>query len=208
MDKTLGYLLCCQSPALFLGALALLAGYIIRHRNHRVHAALDLVLAIVCLLGGVALYYLGMLYDHFTIHDFWQIRVPGWVGLVLAAIVIVVLFVQNIGKAAARRRSEKEAARAEDARRKELEEAKSAAFASRPGRRSICAARPAGKNRGKTRITPKKCVRNSGRISLQKSLTESAARKPRIKSDRFLRRRVCHKKTPRAERASQAGIAS
>ena len=104
MDKTLGYLLCCQSPALFLGALALLAGYIIRHRNHRVHAALDLVLAIVCLLGGVALYYLGMLYDHFTIHDFWQIRVPGWVGLVLAAIVIVVLFVQNIGKAAAVRR--------------------------------------------------------------------------------------------------------
>ena len=113
MDKTLGYLLCCQSPALFLGALALLAGYIIRRRNHRVHAALDLMLAIVCLLGGVALYYLGMLYDHFTIHDFWQIRVPGWVGLVLAAIVIVVLFVQNIGKAAARRRSEKEAARAE-----------------------------------------------------------------------------------------------
>lgn len=130
MDKTLGYLLCCQSPALFLGALALLVGYIIRHRNHRVHAALDLVLAIVCLLGGVALYYLGMLYDHFTIHDFWQIRVPGWVGLVLAAIVIVVLFVQNIGKAAARRRSEKEAARTEDAHRKELEEAKSAAFAS------------------------------------------------------------------------------
>ena len=36
--------------------------------------------------GGVALYYLGMLYDHFTIHDFWQIRVPGWVGLVLAAL--------------------------------------------------------------------------------------------------------------------------
>ena len=134
MDKTLGYLLCCQSPALFLGALALLAGYIIRHRNHRVHAALDLVLAIVCLLGGVALYYLGMLYDHFTIHDFWQIRVPGWVGLVLAAIV------QNIGKAAARRRSEKEAARAEDARRKELEEAKSAAFAS--GQAAAASAQP------------------------------------------------------------------
>ena len=199
MDKTLGYLLCCQSPALFLGALALLAGYIIRRRTHRVHAALDLVLAIVCLLGGVALYYLGMLYDHFTIHAFWQIRVPGWVGLVLAAIVIVVLFVQNIGKAAARRRSEKEAARTEDSRCKELEEAKSAAFAS---------GQAAGKNRGKTRITPKKCVRNSGRISLQKSLTESAARKPRIKSDRFLRRRVRRKKTPRAERASQAGIAS
>ena len=117
-----------------------LAGYIIRHRNHRVHAALDLVLAIVCLLGGVALYYLGMLYDHFTIHDFWQIRVPGWVGLVLAAIVIVVLFVQNIGKAAARRRSEKEAARAEDARRKELEEAKSAAFAS--GQAAAASAQP------------------------------------------------------------------
>ena len=208
MDKTLGYLLCCQSPALFLGALALLAGYIIRHRNHRVHAALDLVLAIVCLLGGVALYYLGMLYDHFTIHDFWQIRVPGWVGLVLAAIVIVVLFVQNIGKAAARRRSEKEAARAEDAHRKEARGGQERRLRLRPGRRSICAVRHAGKNRGKTRITPKKCVRNNGRISLQKSLTEFAACKPRIKSDRFLRRRVRHKKTPRAERASQAGIAS
>ena len=90
--------------------------------------------------GGVALYYLGMLYDHFTIHDFWQIRVPGWVGLVLAAIVIVVLFVENIGKAAARRRSEKEAARAEDARRKELEEAKSAAFAS--GQAAAASAQP------------------------------------------------------------------
>ncbi len=149
MDKTLGYLLCCQSPALFLGALALLAGYIIRHRNHRVHAALDLVLAIVCLLGGVALYYLGMLYDHFTIHDFWQIRVPGWVGLVLAAIVIVVLFVQNIGKAAARRRSEKEAARAEDARRKGARGGQERRLRLRPGRRSICAARPAGKTEEK-----------------------------------------------------------
>ena len=53
------------------------------------------------LIGGVVLYYLGIYGDCFTIHDFWQIRVPGWVGLVLAAIVIVVLFVQNIGKAAA-----------------------------------------------------------------------------------------------------------
>ena len=60
--------------------------------------------------------------------------------LVLAAIVIVVLFVQNIGKAAARRRSEKEVARAEDARRKELEEAKSAAFAS--GQAAAASAQP------------------------------------------------------------------
>ena len=53
---------------------------------------------------------------------------------------IVVLFVQNIGKAAARRRSEKEAARAEDAHRKELEEAKSAAFAS--GQAAAASAQP------------------------------------------------------------------
>ena len=133
-------ILYCQSPALFLLAVVLLICFLLRRQAHRVRAALDLVLCILLLIGGVVLYYLGIYGDCFTIHDFWQIRVPGWVGLVLAAIVIVVLFVQNIGKAAARRRSEKEAARAEDARRKELEEAKSAAFAS--GQAAAASAQP------------------------------------------------------------------
>ena len=130
MDKPLGYLLCCQSPALFLGAAALLVSFFVRRRSHRVRAALDLVFTVACLAGGVGLYYLGMLYEHFTIHDFWQIRVPGWIGLVLAAVLIVALIIRSIGKAAERRRAAREAARAEDARQQELENAKNTAYAS------------------------------------------------------------------------------
>ena len=37
LDKTLGYILCCQSPALFLAALALLVAYL-AGRKHRVKA--------------------------------------------------------------------------------------------------------------------------------------------------------------------------
>ena len=128
MDKTLGYLLCCQSPALFLGALALLAGYIIRRRNHRVHAALDLMLAIVCLLGGVALYYLGMLYDHFTIHDFWQIRTSGWVGLGVVAAGSAWHLCKVCKRGVERRRTERAARQTEEAHRQALESARREAY--------------------------------------------------------------------------------
>ena len=37
LDKTLGYILCCQSPALFLAALALLVAYL-AGRKHKVRA--------------------------------------------------------------------------------------------------------------------------------------------------------------------------
>ena len=73
-------ILYCQSPALFLLAVVLLICFFLRRQAHRVRAALDLVLCILLLIGGVVLYYLGMYGDCFTIHDFWQIRTSGWVG--------------------------------------------------------------------------------------------------------------------------------
>ena len=77
----------CQSPALFWCALALIVCFFVRRGAHRVRAVLDLVLGLLCIAGGVALYYLGMYNDAFTIRDFWQIRTAGWIGL--AAVVLV-----------------------------------------------------------------------------------------------------------------------
>ena len=74
----------CQSPALFWCALALIVCFFVRRGGHRVRAVLDLVLGLLCIVGGVALYYLGMYNDAFTIRDFWQIRTAGWIGLAAA----------------------------------------------------------------------------------------------------------------------------
>ena len=71
----------CQSPALFWCALALIVCFFVRRGAHRVRAVLDLVLGLLCIVGGVALYYLGMYNDAFTIRDFWQIRTAGRIGL-------------------------------------------------------------------------------------------------------------------------------
>ena len=46
----------CQSPALFWCALALIVCFFVRRGAHRVRAVLDLVLGLLCIAGGVALY--------------------------------------------------------------------------------------------------------------------------------------------------------
>ena len=53
LDKTLGYVLCCQSPALFLAALVLIVHYFAARRKHRFKAVLKLLLGIVCLGAGL-----------------------------------------------------------------------------------------------------------------------------------------------------------
>lgn len=130
MKYTFDYILYCQSPALFLAAILLLICYLIRKRKQRVRAILDLIVGILCVILGVALYYLGMLNDKFTIHDFWQIRVPGWVGIVLVAILAVYLLCRSFKRASDRRQAEKNANRAENSRRQELEEIRQQAYAS------------------------------------------------------------------------------
>ena len=41
MDATLGYILCSQSPTLFLAAVVLLLCYFARRRSHHARAVLD-----------------------------------------------------------------------------------------------------------------------------------------------------------------------
>ena len=101
LDKTLGYILCCQSPALFLAALALLVAYL-AGRKHKVRAFFRLLLCILCAAGGVALYFLGIYKEYFTIRDFFVIRAAGWIGLAIAAFFVLLALVRDdTGEAAA-----------------------------------------------------------------------------------------------------------
>ena len=114
----------CQSPALFWCALALIVCFFVRRGAHRVRAVLDLVLGLLCIVGGVALYYLGMYNDAFTIRDFWQIRTAGWIGL--AAVVQVI---KATRRSVSARRAARQAERDEKTRQKELEDARTRAYA-------------------------------------------------------------------------------
>ena len=116
LDKTLGYILCCQSPGLFLAAAVLVVAYFAGRRKHRFKAVLKLLLGIVCAVGGIALYYLGMYDEYFTIRDFYQIRPAGWVGVGIAAFFTLLALVRAFFAAADARREEKAANRAENQR--------------------------------------------------------------------------------------------
>ena len=121
MDKTLGYILCTQSPGLFLAALMLLLFYFARRREHHVRAVMDLVLCIVCAAGGVALYFVGMGAGHFTIQNFYAIRTPGWVGIGVVVIFNVWLIARGFLAVNRRRTAEKNANRAANAAQQQRE---------------------------------------------------------------------------------------
>lgn len=116
LDKTLGYILCCQSPGLFLAAAVLVIAYFAGRKKHRFKATLKLLLGIVCAVGGVVLYYMGMYDEYFTIRDFYRIRPAGWVGFGIVAFLTLLALVQAFFAAADARREEKAANRAENQR--------------------------------------------------------------------------------------------
>ncbi len=129
MNHTFGYVLCCQSPALFLLAIALVVMFFIRKGRSMIRAVLALLGALVCIALGIVLYYQGMVREYFAVRNFWSIRAPGWVGLALTAVLVIYLLVKALARSSARRSAEKEAARAENARRQEMEKAKAEAYA-------------------------------------------------------------------------------
>ena len=124
LDKTLGYILCCQSPGLFVLALLLLVLFL-GGRSHKVKSFFRLLLCILCAGGGVALYFLGIYKEYFTIRDFFHIRPAGWVGLVI----VVLTAVRAFFAAADARREQKAAARAENQRIAQEKEAEAKAAA-------------------------------------------------------------------------------
>ena len=116
-------ILYAQSPALFWCALALIVCFFVRRGAHRVRAVLDLVLGLLCVVGGVALYYLGMYNDAFTIRDFWHIRTAGWIGLAVVVLVTVWQVVKATRRSVSAHRAARQAERDEKTRQKELEDA-------------------------------------------------------------------------------------
>ena len=130
MKETLETILLTQSPTLFLGALVLIFCYFVRRRSHHVRAVLDLMLGILCIALGIALYFIGIGNETFTIKDFWQVRAPGWVGMGIVAVLAVYTLLRNIKRSADRHRAERAASRAETARQKELEDVRQKAYAS------------------------------------------------------------------------------
>jgi hypothetical protein len=130
MKVTLDKILLTQSPALFLAALLLIICYFVRRGNHHARAVLDLLLAIVSVGLGVALYYFGMLNNLFTIKNFWQIRTPGYVGMGVVALIALILFLKGIKNGIQRHVAEKKATRMETEHQKELEEVRQKAYAS------------------------------------------------------------------------------
>ena len=115
LDKTLGYILCCQSPGLFVLALLLLVEFL-GSRKHKVRAFFRLLGCILCAAGGVALYFLGIYKEYFTIRDFFVIRAAGWIGLVIAAFFVLLALVRAFFAAADARRERKAAIREENER--------------------------------------------------------------------------------------------
>lgn len=122
MKTTLETILYAQSPALFLAAIVLLIEYAARRNHHRVKATLSLVGAILCIAGGIALYYFGMAAEIFTIKDFWKLRVPGIVGMVVVLLLALRSLILAIKAAHSRRIEQKK----EKAHQKELENAEAA----------------------------------------------------------------------------------
>lgn len=130
MKTTIEEILYVQSPALFLLAILLILCYFARRANHHARAIMDLVLGILAIAGGIALYYLGMLNKFFTIKDFWQVRTAGLVGLAIVAVAALILLLRAGKRSLERRRDERAASRQETARQKELEEVRQKAYAS------------------------------------------------------------------------------
>ena len=158
LDKTLGYILCCQSPALFLAALALLVAYL-AGRKHRVKAFFRLLLCILCAAGAVALYFLGIYKEYFTIRDFFVIRAAGWIGLAIAAFFVLLALVRAFFAAADARRAQKEANRAENERLAQEAEAARSPRSSPPQRISL----PPLRRAGASGESP--CARSTGRAA-------------------------------------------
>ncbi len=156
LDKTLGYLLCCQSPGLFLLSVLLLLKFLAGRRRKKVCSFFCLMGCLLCVAGGVALYFFGIYKEYFTIRDFFVIRTAGWIGLAVAAVITVLTAVRAFLAAADARRMEKAAAREENQRRAQEAVAETAA-AEVPAEREAPAMPEETEKAEKTEATAAEC---------------------------------------------------
>jgi hypothetical protein len=128
METTLIQILVCQSPALFLLTLFLLICFFANHKRRQALAVVELIFSILLLILGVALYFIGIGQDVFTIHDFYNIRTAGWVGLAVVAVVTLWILIGKLRRSSAKRQEEKDSIKAANAQALAVEKARAEAF--------------------------------------------------------------------------------
>lgn len=115
-------ILCCQSPGLFLAALALLLRFFTLGK-HKLRRGAALAGAILTLAGGVGLYFYGMYRELFTIRDFFRLRPAGWAGLGVVLAVILLLLFNGMKNRASRKKLARAEVQAQQDKQAALEQA-------------------------------------------------------------------------------------
>lgn len=115
-------ILCCQSPALFLAALALLLRFFTLGK-HKLRRGAALAGAILTLAGGIGLYFYGMYRELFTIRDFFRIRPAGWAGLGVVLAAILLLLFNGMKNRASRKKLARAEVQAQQDKQAALEQA-------------------------------------------------------------------------------------
>jgi hypothetical protein len=128
METTLIQILVCQSPALFLLAIFLLICFFANQKRRHALAVFELILSILLLILGVALYFIGISQEAFTIHDFYQVRTAGWIGLAVVAVITLWILIGKMRRSSARRQEEKDSIKAANAQALAVEKARAEAF--------------------------------------------------------------------------------
>lgn len=116
-------ILCCQSPALFLAALALLLRFFTLRKTHKLRSGAALAGAILTLAGGIGLYFYGMYRELFTIRDFFRLRPAGWAGLGVVLAVILLLLFNGMKNRASRKKLARAEVQAQQDKQAALEQA-------------------------------------------------------------------------------------
>ena len=122
METTLIRICVSQSPALFLLTLFLLICFFANQKKRHTLAVFELIFALLLLILGVALYFIGIAQEAFTIHT------PGWIGLVVAGIIVIWIGLHKMRRSSAKHQEEKDAIRAANAQKLAVEQARAEAF--------------------------------------------------------------------------------
>ncbi len=122
-NSLLSKIVCAQSPALFLLAILLLIRYFMTKKKHPVTATVRLVFCIISAVLGVALYFLGIYLNVFTIRDFYVPRPWCLLGLGLVIVCFALVLFNGAKNRSTQRKLDKAAKAAEADKQAAVEEA-------------------------------------------------------------------------------------
>ena len=128
METTLMQILVSQSPALFLLTIFLLICFFANQKRRHALAVTELIVSLLLLILGVALYFIGISREIFTIHNFYRIQTAGWIGLAVTALLTLWILLGKLRRSSARQQEKKDAVKAANAQALAVEKARAEAF--------------------------------------------------------------------------------